>query len=174
MDLFLNISAIALLIWAGLKIIDFIIEMFSALGGDGVQPYDIMWWISRPISMRGWYLFKLPMLLGLLAWLLLIWGTYWAVGYLFQDDYCNRHKLNLKHMGTILGKEYSETRYNEFEEKEYYIDDWNDWYTEEEIREELKEIDYWVNDFPRECEGDDDDYDDDYDDDDDDDDDDEY
>ena len=83
MELFFNISAIALLIWAGLKIIDFVIEMFSAFGGDGVQPYDIMWWISRPISMRGWYLFKLPMLLGLFAWLLLIWGTYWAVGYLF-------------------------------------------------------------------------------------------
>ena len=70
MELFFNISAIALLIWAGLKIIDFVIEMFSAFGGDGVQPYDIMWWISRPISMRGWYLFKLPMLLGLFVWLL--------------------------------------------------------------------------------------------------------
>lgn len=63
-------------------------------------------------------------------------------------------------MGTIFGKEYSDTRYNEFEEKEYYIEDWNDWYTEEDIREELKEVDYWINDFPRECEGDDEDYDD--------------
>ena len=79
MELFLDILAGALLLWAGLKIIDFIIEMFSIFGGDGVQPYDIMWWISRPISMRGAYLFKLPMLIGLLAWLVLIWGTYWAV-----------------------------------------------------------------------------------------------
>ena len=42
MELFLDILAGALLLWAGLKIIDFIIEMFSIFGGDGVQPYDIM------------------------------------------------------------------------------------------------------------------------------------
>ena len=81
MELFLDILAGALLLWAGLKIIDFIIELFSIFGGDGVQPYDIMWWISRPISMRGAYLFKLQMLIGLLAWLVLIWGTYWAVNH---------------------------------------------------------------------------------------------
>ena len=68
-------------------------------------------------------------------------------------------------MGTILGQEYSETRYNDFDEKEYYIDDWNDWFTKDEIKEELAEQGYWINDFPRECEGedlDDDDDDDDY------------
>ena len=67
MELFLDILAGALLLWAGLKIIDFIIEMFSIFGGDGVQPYDIMWWFSRHISMRGDYLFKLTMFIGLLA-----------------------------------------------------------------------------------------------------------
>jgi hypothetical protein len=38
-------------------------------------------------------------------------------------------------MGKILGVEYSDTQINEYDEKEYYIDDWNDWYTKEEIRE---------------------------------------
>ena len=59
-------------------------------------------------------------------------------------------------MGTILGQEYSQTRYNEYEEKEYYIEDWNDWYTKDEIKEQLKELNYWTNDFPRECEDNDD------------------
>ena len=54
-------------------------------------------------------------------------------------------------MGAILGQEYSDTRFNEYDEKEYYIDDWNDWYTKDEIREELKEVNYWNNDFAREC-----------------------
>ena len=70
-------------------------------------------------------------------------------------------------MGTILGQEYSQTRYNEYEEKEYYIEDWNDWYTKDEIKEQLKELDYWTNHFPRECEDDDYEYDNDDDDDDD-------
>ena len=47
-------------------------------------------------------------------------------------------------MGTILGQEYSETRYNDFDEKEYYIDDWNDWFTKDEIKEELAEQGYWI------------------------------
>ena len=54
-------------------------------------------------------------------------------------------------MGIILGQEYSETRFNDYDEKEYYIDDWNDWYTRDEIREELKEIAYWNNDFSNDC-----------------------
>ena len=48
-------------------------------------------------------------------------------------------------MGKILGVEYSDTQINEYDEKEYYIDDWNDWYTKEEIRETLEEMDYWNN-----------------------------
>lgn len=54
-------------------------------------------------------------------------------------------------MGKILGVEYSDTQINEYDEKEYYIDDWNDWYTKEEIRETLEEMDYWNNDFASEC-----------------------
>ena len=54
-------------------------------------------------------------------------------------------------MGKILGKEYSDVRINGYDEKEYYIDDWNDWYTKEEIREELKEMNYWIKDFSSEC-----------------------
>ena len=54
-------------------------------------------------------------------------------------------------MGTILGQEYSDIRTNDYDEREYYIDDWNDWYTKEEIREELKEINYWNNEFSNEC-----------------------
>ena len=42
-------------------------------------------------------------------------------------------------MGTILGMEYSAVRRNDCDVKrEYYIDDWNDWYTRDDIREELK------------------------------------
>ena len=41
-------------------------------------------------------------------------------------------------MGTILGMEYSSVRRNDDDEREYYIDDWNDWYTRDDIREELK------------------------------------
>lgn len=47
-------------------------------------------------------------------------------------------------MGTIKGMEYSDKRFNEdIQENEYYIDDWNDWYTKEEIKEELEEQNYW-------------------------------
>ena len=35
-------------------------------------------------------------------------------------------------MGKIKGMEYSDTRYNEYDEKEYFIDDWDDWFTAEE------------------------------------------
>ena len=50
-------------------------------------------------------------------------------------------------MGTILGMEYSDVRRNDFEEREYYIDDWNDWYTREEIREELRDMNSWLTDL---------------------------
>lgn len=43
--------------------------------------------------------------------------------------------------------EYSDVRRNEFEEKEYYIEDWNDWYTRDEIREELRDINSWHRDL---------------------------
>lgn len=70
-------------VWAGLKILDFIIEMFSVLGGDGVSPADIMWWMCRPISFRGVSAFSVPMLIGLLMWIALIVGTVWSVRSLF-------------------------------------------------------------------------------------------
>lgn len=57
-------------------------------------------------------------------------------------------------MGTIKGVEYSDTRINEYDEKEYYIDDWNGWYTKEEVKEELDEQSYWTNDFPNELDTD--------------------
>jgi hypothetical protein len=79
--MWLNIIAIIFLIWAGLKVIDLIVEMFAVFGGDGVQPYDIVWWISHPISIRGLYLFEVPMLAGVFIWIFLICGTYWAVTY---------------------------------------------------------------------------------------------
>lgn len=72
-----------LIAWAALKILDFIIEMFSILGGDGISPADIMWWICRPISFRGASAFSVPMLVGLLMWIALIVGTVWSVQSLF-------------------------------------------------------------------------------------------
>lgn len=69
--------------WAGLKILDFIIEMFSIFGGDGISPADVMWWICRPISFRGLSAFSVPMLVGLLMWIALIVGTVWSVQSLF-------------------------------------------------------------------------------------------
>ena len=57
-------------------------------------------------------------------------------------------------MGEILGMEYSDVQINDFDEKEYFIDDWDDWYTKEEISEEIKEQNYWINDFPRETDHD--------------------
>lgn len=69
--------------WAALKILDFIIEMFSIFGGDGISPTDVMWWICRPISFRGASAFSVPMLVGLLMWIALIVGTVWSVQSLF-------------------------------------------------------------------------------------------
>ena len=54
-------------------------------------------------------------------------------------------------MGKILGMEYSDTQVNEYEETEYYIDEWDEWCTKEDIKESLKEMNYWNNDFLSEC-----------------------
>jgi len=46
--------------------------------------------------------------------------------------------------------EYSDTRYNEYDEKEYFIDDWDDWFTSEEVYDRKKEIKYWNEDYTNE------------------------
>ncbi len=52
-------------------------------------------------------------------------------------------------MDTIHGREYSDKRFNEdLQEYEYYIDEWDEWKTEEEVEEQNEEEDYWLNDFP--------------------------
>ncbi len=43
-------------------------------------------------------------------------------------------------MGKIKGMEYSDTRYNEYDEKEYFIDDWDNWFTADEVYDRKKEI----------------------------------
>ena len=53
-------------------------------------------------------------------------------------------------MGKIKGMEYSDTRYNEYDEKEYFIDDWDDWFTSDEVYDRKKEIKYWTNDYANE------------------------
>nr|WP_314475124.1 hypothetical protein [uncultured Prevotella sp.] len=53
-------------------------------------------------------------------------------------------------MGKIKGMEYSDTRYNEYDEKEYFIDDWDDWFTSEEVYDRKKEIKYWTDDYANE------------------------
>ncbi len=53
-------------------------------------------------------------------------------------------------MGKIKGMEYSDTRYNEYDEKEYFIDDWDDWFTAEEVYDRKKEIKYWNEDYTNE------------------------
>ena len=58
------------ILWAVLKIIDIVIEIIV----DGIDPGDIMWWINRPISMRGVEL-DFGMLWGVLTWIILIVGT---------------------------------------------------------------------------------------------------
>uniref|UniRef100_A0AB33J1R4 Uncharacterized protein n=1 Tax=Prevotella sp. GTC17259 TaxID=3236795 RepID=A0AB33J1R4_9BACT len=50
-------------------------------------------------------------------------------------------------MGTIKGLEFSDTRKNDDGEREYYIDDWDDWFTVDEIKDRLAEEAYWENDF---------------------------
>lgn len=79
----ITILQLLLFVWAVIKILDLVIEMSSFLGGDGVQPYDIMWWICRPFSFREWSLFTLPMLCGLAVWIILIYGVAWSVLNLF-------------------------------------------------------------------------------------------
>lgn len=46
-------------------------------------------------------------------------------------------------MGTIRGKEYSSVRTNEFGEREYYIDQYDEWMTKEEVQEQNDEEGYW-------------------------------
>lgn len=53
-------------------------------------------------------------------------------------------------MGKIKGMEYSDTRYNEYDEKEYFIDDWDNWFTSEEVYDRKKEIKYWNEDYTNE------------------------
>lgn len=74
-----TIIQIVFVFWAAVKILDFIIETFSVFGGDGISPADVMWWICRPISFRGYSAFSVPMLVGLLMWIALIVGTVWSV-----------------------------------------------------------------------------------------------
>lgn len=69
----------ALVAWGAVRLLDIIIESFNFLGGDGIQPYDIMWWIRRPFSFRGISLISFPMLIGAALWIALVWGTGWAV-----------------------------------------------------------------------------------------------
>lgn len=73
----------SLIIWAVVRILDIVIEIFSFLGGDGVQIYDISSWLVSPFSIRGISPLRLPILVGLLTWLVLLYGTFWAVNSLF-------------------------------------------------------------------------------------------
>lgn len=73
----------SLIIWAVVRILDIVIEIFSCLGGDGVQIYDISSWLVSPFSFRGISPLRLPILVGLLTWLVLLYGTFWAVNSLF-------------------------------------------------------------------------------------------
>lgn len=69
----------ALVAWGIINIFNFVMESLSFFGGDGIQPYDIMWWIRRPFSFRQMSLVSFPMLIGAAIWIVLIWGTGWAV-----------------------------------------------------------------------------------------------
>jgi len=69
----------SLAVWALLKIVDLLIEVTPAFGGDGVQIYDAAYWLCRPFSFRGFYLFTVPILIGILMWIALIIGSAWAV-----------------------------------------------------------------------------------------------
>ena len=53
-------------------------------------------------------------------------------------------------MGKIKGMEYSDTRYNEYDEKEYFIDDWDNWFTADEVYDRKEEIKYWNEDYANE------------------------
>lgn len=46
-------------------------------------------------------------------------------------------------MAKIYGREYSACREREDGELEYYLEDCDDWYTKEEIKEDNDEVDYW-------------------------------
>jgi hypothetical protein len=77
--MFLIILKWFFLIWAGLKIIDVLLEVFI---GDGVSPDDVSWWLARPFSIRAKGI-KFPFLIGCLIWIALIAGTAWAIGTFF-------------------------------------------------------------------------------------------
>lgn len=43
----------------------------------------------------------------------------------------------------LKGYDYSKTRVNEYDEIEYYIDDYDEWMTEEDAQEQRDEEGYW-------------------------------
>lgn len=79
MQTFIEIIQCCLIVWAGLKILDLVMEIFSFLGGDGLSIYDCSWELVRPISFRYWHLFTVRILPGLIIWICLIIGSAWAV-----------------------------------------------------------------------------------------------
>ncbi len=46
-------------------------------------------------------------------------------------------------MAKIKGLDYSGTRENEYGQTEYYIDDYNDWMTKDDLEDKVSEDDYW-------------------------------
>ena len=48
-------------------------------------------------------------------------------------------------MDAILGMEYSDTREDEYGDTEYFIDVFDEWYTEEDLKERLEEEEYWTS-----------------------------
>lgn len=48
-------------------------------------------------------------------------------------------------MGTIRGREYSDTDRNEYGDKIYYIDDFDEWMTAAEVQEQNEEENYWFD-----------------------------
>jgi len=64
-----------LIVWAVLKVLDIILEIII----ERVDPTDINWWLCRPFSFRSFEGIRFPMVVGALAWILLIIGTVWAV-----------------------------------------------------------------------------------------------
>lgn len=48
-------------------------------------------------------------------------------------------------MGYIAGREYSSKRKNEYGETEYYVEDFGDWYTIDEIKAENAEQRWWMS-----------------------------
>lgn len=78
MDTLITLFQYMSLIWAASRVIELLIELLSFWGGDGVQPYDIMWWLCRPFSIRCFSIVRFPMLIGLVIWICLIWAASWS------------------------------------------------------------------------------------------------